>query len=135
MKGKHCFSLIRYGFCSSNALYSASLPFRMFIFLLTPFDTSDCYYFKINLSQVLLVKVLLTKKACNIVFWSSKNEEITLPQEFTFVFIQYFNGTILLKNSCQKQVVLKKYKKWGCPSNGATRIVSERGVQTFCKLN
>ena len=36
--GKHCFSLIIYGFCSSNALYSASLSPRMFIFLLTPFD-------------------------------------------------------------------------------------------------
>ena len=32
--GKHCFSLISYGFCQGNALYSASLSFRMFIFLL-----------------------------------------------------------------------------------------------------
>ena len=29
--GKHWFSLVMYGFCSSNALYSASLSFRMFI--------------------------------------------------------------------------------------------------------
>ena len=29
--GKHCFSLVIYGFCSSNALYSASLSFRMSI--------------------------------------------------------------------------------------------------------
>ena len=35
---KHYFLLIMYGFCSSNALYSASLLFRMFIFVLTPFD-------------------------------------------------------------------------------------------------
>ena len=28
---KHCFSLIMYEFCSSNAPYSASLPFIMFI--------------------------------------------------------------------------------------------------------
>ena len=46
---KHCFSLIRYGFCKSNALYSASLSFRMFIFLLNPFDTKECYYFGLNL--------------------------------------------------------------------------------------
>ena len=42
---KQCFSLILYGLCSSNALYLASLSFRMFIFCLTPFDTYDCYYF------------------------------------------------------------------------------------------
>ena len=48
---RHCFSLIRYGFCGSNVLYSAGLSFRMFIFLLTPFDTWDCYYFRLNLSS------------------------------------------------------------------------------------
>ena len=36
--GKHCFSLIRYGFCRGNVLYSASLSVTMCIFLLTPFD-------------------------------------------------------------------------------------------------
>ena len=29
--GNHCFSLVMYGFCSSNALYSASHSLRMFI--------------------------------------------------------------------------------------------------------
>ena len=29
--GKHCFPLVMYGFRSSNALYSATLSFRMFI--------------------------------------------------------------------------------------------------------
>ena len=34
------FSLTMYGFCSSNALYSASLSFSLpFIFILTHFDT------------------------------------------------------------------------------------------------
>ena len=33
-KGKHYFSLIMYGFCSYNTLYSASLSFRVFIFIL-----------------------------------------------------------------------------------------------------
>ena len=39
VRDKHCFSLIMYGFCSSNALYSTNLSIRMFIFLLNPFDT------------------------------------------------------------------------------------------------
>ena len=39
MGGMHRFSLIMYEFCSSNALYSASLSFRMFVFLLTSFGT------------------------------------------------------------------------------------------------
>ena len=52
---RHCFTLVMYGFCSNNALYSAGLSF-MFIFLLTPFDTKDCY-FQSNLSLVLLIKV------------------------------------------------------------------------------
>ena len=42
--GNYCFSLVIYGFCSNNVLYSASLSFKMFIFLLTPSDTRDCYY-------------------------------------------------------------------------------------------
>ena len=49
-----------YGFCSSNALYSASVLFRMFSFILTPFDT--CYNLRLNLSLVLLIKVFLIKK-------------------------------------------------------------------------
>ena len=36
-----CHTVIMYGFCSSNVLYSASLSFRMFIFVLTLFDTWD----------------------------------------------------------------------------------------------
>ena len=30
---KHYFSLVMYGFCSSNTLYSASVSFRMFIII------------------------------------------------------------------------------------------------------
>ena len=59
---EYCFPLMINGFCSSNALYSRSLSLAMFIFLLTPFDTLNCYYFKSNLSQVLHIKVLLIKK-------------------------------------------------------------------------
>ena len=66
--GKHCFSLIRYIFFSSNALYLVSFSFKMFIFLLTPFDTFDCYYFGPNLSQVLLIKELFIKKHVTLFF-------------------------------------------------------------------
>ena len=38
-EGKHSRSLIKYGFCRRNAIYSASLSFSVFVFLLTPFDT------------------------------------------------------------------------------------------------
>ena len=61
-EGKHCFSLIMCGFCSSNALYSERLSFRVFIFLLTPFDTWNSYYFRLNLSLVFLIRVLFTIK-------------------------------------------------------------------------
>ena len=59
---KYCFSLILYEFCSSNALYSASLLFGMFIFRLIHFKTWDCYYFGLNISLVLLIKVLFIRK-------------------------------------------------------------------------
>ena len=48
---KHCFSFKLWNLCSF-----LTLSF-MFIFLLTPFDTSDCCYFESNLSLVLLIKV------------------------------------------------------------------------------
>ena len=57
-KGKHCFSLMMYEFCSSNALYLASLWFRMFSF--DYFDTWNSY-FTLILSLVLLIKVLFTR--------------------------------------------------------------------------
>ena len=47
--GKYCFPLMMYGFCSNNALYSASLSFTIFIFILNPFNTWDCNYFESNL--------------------------------------------------------------------------------------
>ena len=61
-RGKHCFSLEVYGFCNNIALYSASLSFVMFIFLLTPFDTKGSYYSESNLCLVLLIKVFFYKK-------------------------------------------------------------------------
>ena len=37
--GKVCFLLVRYGFCSNNALYSASLSITVFGFIVTSIDT------------------------------------------------------------------------------------------------
>lgn len=42
---KQSFSLIMFGFCSGNALYTAILSFGLFIFLLAHFDTRGFYYF------------------------------------------------------------------------------------------
>ena len=105
-------------FCSNNALYSANLSFMfIFFFFFTPFDTKDCNYFESNLSLVLLIKVFLTKKACNVVWKPSKHEEITFPKEFIFGFIPYFVGVILSKK-CQKWRLPKKYIKGGWPCRG-----------------
>ena len=49
VRSKHYISLIMYGFCCCNTLYSASLLFRMFIFL-SSFDTWECNNFGSNLS-------------------------------------------------------------------------------------
>ena len=68
---KHSFSLIMYGVCSRNAVYSASLSFRMFIFHLTAFDNSDYYfgyYFGLNISLVLRIKELFIKKYFTFAF-------------------------------------------------------------------
>ena len=61
--GKHCFSLTVCGFFSSHALFSASLSFIIFIFILTPFNTWDSYYFRLNLNLVLLIKSILYIKS------------------------------------------------------------------------
>ena len=73
--GEHYFSFIMYKICRSNALYAASLIFRMFSFILIPFNTWDFYYFSSNLSVMLLINVLLIKNYLT---------------EFSFVFTCYF---------------------------------------------
>ena len=58
-----------------------------------------------------LIKVLFIKN--NVVLKFCKNEEITLPHEFIFVFIQHLVGSILLEKYCQKRGVWKIYKMEG----------------------
>ena len=52
-------------------------------------------------------KSIVYKRAFKVVFKSSKNEKITMPHEFIFVFVWYFIGVILLEKSCQNLGSLK----------------------------
>ena len=85
-----------YGFCSNNALYSASFSAKMFII-------SD------EISAGVAYKSVAYKKAFNAIFQSSRNEEIILPHEFISVFIRYFIRTILMELSSQKWGVRKTF--------------------------
>ena len=96
--GKHCFSLIRYKFFSSNALYFISFSFKIFIFLLTPCDTFDCYYFGPNLSQVLLIKVLFIKKHVTLFFSLLK-----MKKRLFLCLSGISMGQYSWKKSCQKR--------------------------------
>ena len=72
------------------------------------------------------MKVLFIKKVFNVVFGSSKNEEIIcLPHEFIFVFIRYFIGAILMEKSCQNWGVREKYKT----GDGHIGVVIEGGFR------
>ena len=106
---KHCFPLIMYGFCSSKTLYWASLPFGTSIFFDSFWYIWDCYYFKSNLSLVLLIKVLLIKKA-----WRNK----FATWVYFWVYLGYFIMVVLLKKPCQKRRFWKKDKKGGWPYKG-----------------
>ena len=46
-----------------------------------------------------------------LLFSLPKNEEITFPHEFIFVFILWFIGTIFSEKSCQKGGSRKEYKR------------------------
>ena len=73
-----------YGFCSNNALYSANLSNTVFFF-----------------------KFLLIPRVELILL---KNEEVAFPQQFIFVFIPYFVGVIMPKNSFPTLGIRKKDK-------------------------
>ena len=83
----------------------------MFFFLLTTFDTRDCYYFESNPSLVFLFKAFLAKKGKtttqNVVLLSSKSEEISFPNEFAFMFILNFIDT-KSSEKCQRGWIWKK---------------------------
>ena len=86
----------------------------------------ECLLFWVKSQPGVAYKQVVYKKAFNLVFKSSKTEEITLLHEFIFVFIWYFIGAILLEKSCQK---------WGIQKKNIKRGMSiYRGAQTFCML-
>ena len=62
-----------WGFCSSNA---PSLSFTISIFILNLFDTWHCYYFGLNLSLVLLVKIFCIKKHVMLFFSPLKMKKL-----------------------------------------------------------
>ena len=113
---KHCFSLVRNVFCSSEALYIASLSFVIFILLLAFFETWDCCYE----SDLILVSGVASKsvfffflfffcnKASNICLWSSNHETFrgrfrTAATSKKECFVRIVNGfqplTIITKRS------------------------------------
>ena len=123
----YCFSLKIYGFCSSNTLYSDSLQSistRMF----HTFDNWD-HYFESNLNLELLIQVFFIKK--HVTLFLNLLKRKTLPQEIIFVFIWYFIGMILPKNSDQMQGVWKKDKKkgWSYSGGWGWRGVYRRGIK------
>ena len=68
------------GICGNN---TQSLLFKMFIFVLTPFDTWGYYHFKSNLSHGVTYR-----ETRNVVIKSSKHGKMTFPFEFIFVLIR-----------------------------------------------
>ena len=103
------------------------------LFIRLDFHLATQQFFHFKSQPGIAYKSDVYKKACNIVFKSSKNENLTLPNEFFFVFILYFIGAILSKKSCQKQGALKIYEKGGMAiKRGA---VYRRGAQIFCTLS
>ena len=113
----HCFSLKLYGFCSSDALYSESLPSistRMF----DTFDNWDHYYFKSNLSLELLIKVFLYKKHVTFFLSLLKRKKEICHMKLFLCSSGTSLGAILSKNSYQKRGVQKKDQKEGWSYNG-----------------
>ena len=79
-----------YGFGSNNALYSARLPFIMFIFLLTPFNTRNCCSLNQISGWCCLLKCFFTKKCTLMLFcsqWNMKN----FPSWVYFCFYSAFH--------------------------------------------
>ena len=66
----------------------------MFIFLLNPFKTLDCFYFEFKSQPGVAIKVLLLKKAFSLDL---------------FEFTPYIIGTILSKKMSKVEVWIKIY--------------------------
>ena len=100
-----------YGFCSSNAPYP-SLSFRMLIFILTRFDTWKFYYFGLNFSLVLLIKIFFIKKHVTLLL---RNNFATL---IYFRVYLVFHWHDIVEKVLPKVGVPKRYKKRGWSYRG-----------------
>ena len=102
-----------YGFCSSNVLYSASLSFKIFIFLIVPSDTWDCNFFKSNLSLLIYIKVLLVKHIT--LFCSPRNINKQLFSSVYFcVYPVFLRGGVVKKMFSGKRCWEKRYIGSSC---------------------
>ena len=79
------------------------------------------YYFRSNHQPGVAHKHDIYKKTCNIVFYSSTDDEITFPHEFIFVFVW---SDIVKKKLWSKVGYWKKNKKGGWLFRG---VVHRRG--------
>ena len=128
--GKHCFSLIRYGFCRGNALYSASLSVRMCIFLFDSFWCLRLLLFRIKSQPGVAYKsVVYKKKHVSLIFSLLKMKKWLCPMSLFLCL-----SSISMRQHCRKSLVQskgagvggwKKYKKWGWPYGKG--IVYRRG--------
>lgn len=115
-EGKLCFLLVMYGFGNSNALYTLILSFTMFILLLTPINTWDCWFRSIP-SLLLLVKVLRIKR------------------HMTLFLVSYLwrNNCQLWANFCFSCILLG----WCCQNKVRSREFWKKyniNEETFCTL-
>ena len=60
-----CFSLVKYGFCGSNALYSGSISFKSLLSI-TPFGIRDCHRIKSE-HGIACQSISYVKLLCNLV--------------------------------------------------------------------
>ena len=104
--------------------------FRMFIFLLTRFDTWDCYYFRLNLSQVLLIQVLFIKKICKMFLSLLKMNFVTWV---CFCVYLVFQWGCIVRSLAKRVSGLKKIEKVKDGHIGEGGIYRRR-IQNFTTL-
>ena len=63
------------------------LHLQCLFFFLTLYNIWGCYYFESKLMLVMLMKMLLIKKICNVVLYSSEHEEITFLYVYFCVYL------------------------------------------------
>ena len=97
--GKHCFSLVMYGFCSSNALYLASLSFSMYLL------------FQVNSQSVVACSSVDYKKAFNAVLSPLKMKKYFFHMSL-FLHLSYISlGQYCWKSLAERRGFKKNIKR------------------------